>query len=213
MAQSDIDFAVSVKKEIAIAMTAPEVAYLIQSLSSGKVYFEFGCGGSTMVAATYGPSDLNITSVDSSLEWITTVRRNEKCEAKKASNLMRIDLVDIGPVEAWGFPTQKMHESKGAWYLYSQAISMAEGKYDVVLVDGRFRVACVINTFISNPEAKVMIHDFFETTHHLHYKILLAVSEVVERVDTLVQLRKKPGITQVELMKMYAAYMHEPARK
>jgi hypothetical protein len=212
MEDTEVKFASGVKDKIGIQMSAPEVAFFLRNLKDCTSYFEFGCGGSTIVAAAFGPSHMNITSVDSSEEWITSVKQDSNCKAKIATDQMKIDHIDIGPVGAWGHPTQAVQESKGAWYLYSQAISMAGGKYDMVLVDGRFRVACVLNTFLSNPSAQVLIHDFLQPEHHVHYKALLAVADVVQRVGTLVKLKKKSGITQMELMKMYAAYMHVPHR-
>jgi protein O-GlcNAc transferase len=212
MEDTEVKFASGVKDKIGIQMSAPEVAFFLRNLKDCTSYFEFGCGGSTIVAAAFGPSHMNITSVDSSEEWITSVKQDSNCKAKIAADQMKIDHIDIGPVGAWGHPTQAVQESKGAWYLYSQAISMAGGKYDMVLVDGRFRVACVLNTFLSNPSAQVLIHDFLQPEHHVHYKALLAVADVVQRVGTLVKLKKKSGITQMELMKMYAAYMHVPHR-
>ncbi len=126
--------------------------------------------------------------------------------------MLRVNYVDIGPIGAWGNPALTVQESKGAWYLYSQAISMAKDTYGVVLVDGRFRVACVLNTFLSNPSAIVMVHDFLQEEHHHNYKVLLAVAYVVSRVDTLVELRRKANASQIDIMKMYATYMHVPHR-
>jgi hypothetical protein len=92
--------------------------------------------------------------------------------------------------------------------------SRAGGKYDVVLVDGRFRVACVLDTFLVNPAADVLIHDFFETEyhHHDHYKILLSVADVAERVGTLVKLKRKSSVPRAELMLMYAVHINNHVR-
>jgi hypothetical protein len=202
----------NVISKVQILMTAPEVAFFLRFLRNGTSYFEFGVGGSTMVASGFGPENLNITGIDSSKEWIDVVKKDERCSKKVDRGLLHVDFVDIGPIGAWGFPTQTVQESKGAWYLYSQAISMTGGHYDVVLVDGRFRVACVLNTFLSNPSATVMVHDFLEEDHHLHYKVLLEVADLVNRVHTLVELRRKPSASKIDIMKMYATYIHVPNR-
>jgi protein O-GlcNAc transferase len=195
-------------------MTTSEAAFFLHCLKDCSSYFEFGCGGSTKFAAAFGPKNMKITSVDSSLEWINKVKQDERCVAKISRNELQIDHVDIGPIGAWGRPLQTVEESKGAWYLYSQAITLAGEKYDVVLVDGRFRVACVLNTFLVNPTADVLIHDFVETEyhHHDHYKILLSVADVAERVGTLVKLKRKSSVPKAELMKMYAAHINTHLR-
>jgi hypothetical protein len=212
LTDKEVADAEDIKSKVGIRMTAPEVAYFLRFIRSGTSYFEFGCGGSTIVAAGYGPENLNITATDSSQEWIGVVKQDGSCSKKEERGLLRVNYVDIGPIGAWGHPVQTAQESKGAWYLYSQAISMAGGHYDVVLVDGRFRVACVLNTFLSNPSATVMVHDFLQEEHHHNYKVLLEVADVVSRVDTLVELKRKASASQVDIMKMYATYMHVPHR-
>lgn len=212
---SDEELAASaaIVKETTIRMTSREVALFMRYLGTAQSYFEFGCGGSTMVASRHGPPMLSIVSVDSSQEWLDTVARNSYSAARIEKGLMKMQFADIGPIGVWGFPAQSAEESKGAWYLYSQAITMTGKQFDVVLVDGRFRVACLLNTMITNPTAKVLIHDFFDPGHHRAYRVLLEVTDVVDRVDTLAALKRKEGVTTEALMKMYATYIHVPERK
>lgn len=213
LSEEELAASAAIVKDTTIRMTSPEVALFTRYLKTAKSYFEFGCGGSTMVASRYGPATLSITSVDSSQEWLDTVARNTYSAAKATQGLLTMKFADIGPIGIWGYPAQSAEESKGAWYLYSQAISMADKQFDVVLVDGRFRVACLLNTFISNPAAKVLIHDFFDPGHHRAYRVLLEVAEVVDRVDTLAALKRKEGVTTETLMKLYATYIHVPDRR
>jgi len=213
LSEEDIERATETISDVKIAMTVREVALFEKYLAKATNYFEFGCGGSTILACKVGQSDLSVTSVDSSQQWIDTVKTNEYVVAKDKKGLAQMRTINIGPVGSWGYPTETVEASQGAWYLYSQAISMIDKKYDLVLVDGRFRVACLLQSFISNPTASVMIHDFFEPGHHHAYKALLNVSEVVDRVDTLVALRPKPSVRKEDLMKMYATYMHIPDRR
>ena len=198
---------------VSIRMTAKEVALFQRYLYKSSDYFEFGCGGSTIVACKTGPPALTVTSVDSNQEWVDIVLSNPNVAVKTTGKLLQMSVVDIGPVGSWGFPTQSAADSKGAWYMYSQAISMTGKSYDLVLVDGRFRVACLLNSFISNPKASVLIHDFFDPGHHHAYAALLTVSDVVDRADTLVALRPKAGVRKEDLMKMYATFIHVPERR
>lgn len=201
--------------DIKIVMTDREVTLFERYLANATNYFEFGCGGSTILACKVGRHDLSVTSVDSSQDWINTVKDNKYVAAKDKKGLVHASTVNIGPVGRWGYPKQSVDESQGAWYLYSQAISMTGKEYDLVLVDGRFRVACLLQSFISNPKASVLIHDFFDPTHNHFpvYKALLKVSDIVDRADTLVALRPKPGVRKEDLMKMYATYIHVTDRR
>jgi len=202
-------------QDIKIVMTVREVALFERYIANATSYFEFGCGGSTILACKVGRPNLYVASVDSNQEWIDNVKSNQHVAARSEKGLAHISIVNIGPVGKWGYPTQSVHESQGAWYLYSQAIAMIGKEFDLVLVDGRFRVACLLQSFISNPKASVLIHDFFDTqaNHHNVYKALLKVSDVVARADTLVVLRPKPSIRKEDLMKMYATYIHVADRR
>lgn len=213
LSEEEIKHASESISDIQIAMTVREVALFERYLAKAANYFEFGCGGSTMLACKVGQPDMSVYSVDSSQEWIDTVKKNPYADNKTKENLLHMHTVNIGPVGSWGYPTQTVAQSQGAWYLYSQAISMAGREFDLVMVDGRFRVACLLQSFISNPQASVLIHDFFEPGHHNAYKALLNVSEVVDRVDTLVALRPKANVRKEDLMKLYATYIHIPDRR
>ena len=50
----------------------------------------------------------------SSIEWINKIKANKLCSLKLARNLLHMDLVDIGSVGMWGFPTNE--EKKEAWH-------------------------------------------------------------------------------------------------
>ena len=213
VSDEEVERASETISNVKIAMTVREVALFERYLAKASNYFEFGCGGSTILACKVGHSELSVTSVDSSQQWIDTVKGDDYVVAKDKKGLAKMSTINIGPVGSWGYPTETVEASQGAWYLYSQAISMIDKKYDLVLVDGRFRVACLLQSFISNPKASVLIHDFFEPGHHHAYKALLNVSEVVDRVDTLVALRPKSTVRKEDLMKMYATYIHIPDRR
>lgn len=210
ISDSDILHAKTVQEQIQIRMTLGETAFFLKFIQEGTNYFEFGCGGSTLVAASFGPPQLNISSVDSSLEWIDNVKRNKLCSTKLEKNLLHMNLVDIGSIGMWGYPTNK--EKIEAWHLYSQSISLTNTKHDRILVDGRFRVACVLYSFLSNPNARVLFHDFFENSHHQSYKVLLQVLDVVNYVDTLVELKIKDNVDRAELLNMYNTYIKITAR-
>lgn len=199
--------------QVSIAMSQNEVALFIRYVSKAKNYFESGCGGSTMIACKVGKPDLRVTSIDSSKEWIGIVLNSTHVAEKTAKKLLTMTPIDIGPIGAWGFPKDLSAESKSSWHKYSKAISATGEKYDLVLVDGRFRIACLIEAFLSNPQANVLIHDFFEAGHHNSYKALLEVSEVADRAQTLVALRRKPDASKEDLVKLYNKFVNVPARR
>jgi hypothetical protein len=160
--------------DLKMTMGALEIQLFDQMLSKGSVYFEFGLGGSTLFASQH--SNLNhITAVDSSAEWI----RKVKAEAPIAADIQRgrisIEHVDLGPVGAWGYPK---HHDAAKERGYSKVIVGATPVPDVVLVDGRYRVACALQTTLEAvqngwPRLILMIHDYERPEYSTHMNELL----------------------------------------
>ena len=213
LSDEEMKRAAEMTSQVPIAMSQSEVALFIRYISKAANYFESGCGGSTMIACKAGKPDLRVTSIDSSKEWIGIVLNSTHVAEKSAKKLLTMTPIDIGPIGAWGFPKDSSAESKSTWHKYSKAISATGEKYDLVLVDGRFRVACLIEAYLSNPQASILVHDFFDPGHHHAYKVLLEVSEVVDRAHTLVALRRKPNASKEELVKVYDKFVNVPARR
>jgi hypothetical protein len=69
----------------------------------------------------------------------------------------------------------------------------------------------VLNTFLVNPTADVLIHEVVGTEYHHHdnNKVLLPVADVVERIGTLVKLKRKSSVSKEELM---CGVLSKPAR-
>jgi hypothetical protein len=68
---------------------------------------------------------------------------------------------------------------------YSLAFSQRDSDTDLVLVDGRFRVACALQIVLSNYTGIVLLHD----AQRPEYQPLFNFFTVLERVDNLVALR------------------------
>jgi protein O-GlcNAc transferase len=113
-------------------MSSPEQALFRKSLDSATHYFEYGCGGSTWQACTKD-NLISVTSVESDLAWIQKVV--DTCQASKLKTIH----TNIGPTKAWGFPISKPNQS---WEHYSKAFDQRHPETNLVLIDGRFRVAC-----------------------------------------------------------------------
>lgn len=87
----------------------------------------------------------------------------------------------------WGWPGKNTKYDD--WIRYTRAYNHSKYKANLILIDGRFRVACGLNVFkqIDN-NVLVYIHDF---NNRKHYHILLDYFDVVEKADRSVVLRKK----------------------
>lgn len=176
-----------------VLMSDVEKALFLKTISEkGGVYFEFGSGGSTVAASGVDSID-EIISVESDSGWLDKVRTH----LTKKNLLIS---VDIGPTKDWGTPTDRRHSHK--WSAYSSAID--GHRPDVVLVDGRFRVACICKAILSlNENGIIVVHDFWNRTH---YHVVLPFLDVVSRADTLAVFKVKSGVDKKKVLALWNEY-------
>lgn len=179
-------------------MSENEKKLFEKSLELATSYFEFGAGGSTVWAVGKG---LIAYGVESDPAWVGKLRMElgDKCKTK---------VVDIGPTGKWGRPESM--ECSSNFPKYSLAILEHNISYDLILVDGRFRVSCVITAIqhlLNNKsdlrEARIFIHDFWNRPQ---YHIVLQFLEVVEKADTAGLFRVASNISESQLSAAWDLY-------
>lgn len=113
-----------------------------------------------------------VLAVDTAQAWVSHVR-NVNQENPKLDAIW----VDVGPVGNWGRPIS--YEKRGAFEEYVEALWSREEKPDVVLVNGRFRVASFLTCLIrAEPGTKIIFDDY---TNRPIYHV---VEEFAERQET-----------------------------
>ncbi|MER8829456.1 hypothetical protein NKH73_22215 [Mesorhizobium sp. M0938] len=159
-----------------IIMTPKEVDLLSSFLSKTKHYFEFGMGGTTLLASSLVAQ--SVTSIESDKEWVEKVR-SEIGDPKIKITLRHIY---VGPTGGWGTPVDRSHEH--LFPTYSNAIVEADTeKIDFCLVDGRFRVACFMTALLwLRQDAIIAIHDY---TVRPHYHLVEEFARNVATCNTL----------------------------
>lgn len=151
-----------------------------QYVSNATCYLEYGSGASTWHAHQLGAQ--HIISVDSSEDWNKTV----KSHLKDANN---IDLLycDIGPVGNWGRPVN----DKGIRDYHTYMVSpwrVAHEKnleVDLIMIDGRFRVACFLYSLLCAKAGTVILFDDYG--HRFRYHI---VEKFCRKVDSYGRMAK-----------------------
>ena len=118
-------------------------------LQDCKLYFEYGVGLSTSWA--FENSNAKIIAVDTDKEWISHVDN-------RVDNLrVKLVWVNLGDLTKWGRPNSYKYRNNfidyvsGVWNFKSQA--------DVILIDGRFRVACFLYSLIHSKKDSIIIFD------------------------------------------------------
>ncbi|HXG80991.1 MAG TPA: hypothetical protein VNJ05_04245 [Sphingomicrobium sp.] len=134
-------------------------------VSRSSVYLEYGSGGSTVEAAK---SVDHLISVESDPRYLAAVERRVASAAGATATFHPLH-ADIGITTAWGRPLveRKSAARLGRWRRYSEAPWPLFERLglvpDFIFVDGRFRVACVFESFLRLPadaECRFMLDDY-----------------------------------------------------
>ena len=174
-------------------------------LTKCKKYLEFGMGGSTLLA--YMTSNIEkIISVESDLKWIN-ITRNFKNLKKEEGKRIILEYIDIGNISYWGRPLS--NEKKNNFINYSKQVFIKyKNDYDLVFIDGKFRVACTLQTILNcKADTKIIIHDF---NYLYYYHILYKYLDVIYSIDTLVIFSIKEDIDIEEIKLEYEKYKNDP---
>ncbi len=138
-------------------MSETELGLFLSFLRCADNYFEFGAGGSTCLAS--GLAKTSVTSVDSSQKWLDDVA--EYCATTNQPVKPELICVDVGPTGLWGYPVGESERGKWPTYHGSCWENSRALAADLYLVDGRFRVACFMQTVLRcRSDSLVLVHDF-----------------------------------------------------
>lgn len=172
--------------------------------SSKGNYAEFGTGGSTLLAVR--STFENIVSVESDPAWARRVRSDPDVAAAISAGRASILHADIGPVADWGNPADRSAIERWPTYVARMWEEWdRRGAFpDLVLVDGRFRVACCISVALAHAargggdSPVVLLHDFSE--ERPAYKRVFDFFELVEQVESLCILTPRTDVTAAAML-------------
>jgi len=171
-----------------VFMSPPEENMLIDYISRSSGYLEFGSGGSTLAAVRgcKGP----LACVEADPDWARQLLTNAEIDAAHAAGRLTLSVPPIGAVGAWSKPVGGPHIS---WISYWADIwSKIEFSPDLVLIDGRFRAACILASLLAcKGTTIILVHDFgTQDTRRDGYNIILPFVDIVQQIDTLVAVRR-----------------------
>ncbi len=136
-----------------------EAAELLSQYRQADVILEYGSGGSTVMAAEL--PNKRIFTVESDLVW--TDRLQAWFMGNPPASMPVLHHVDIGPCGEWSHPIDDT--TFRLWPSYPQGIWDRDGFTgpDVVLVDGRFRLACLLTAALRTRKAvTVLVDDYID---------------------------------------------------
>ncbi|EAR51654.1 hypothetical protein OG2516_03680 [Oceanicola granulosus HTCC2516] len=158
------------------ALTLPEAeaAWLREAYEAAGVILEYGSGGSTVMAAEMDGK--TVTSVENDPAWADMMEA--WFAANPPASLPRIARVDVGEVKEWGKPANNARHFAYPGYALGVWGGKAFVQPDLVLIDGRFRVGCLLAcVFRSRRPVQVMFDDYVDRPE---YHVVEDYAEKVE---------------------------------
>lgn len=153
------------------------------AIAAARCYLEYGSGGSTVTAVRTGVPDL--ITVESDRLWLDAVR--ERVADRLVAGRHHLLHIDIGPTALHGYPASESawrrfgHYPLGPWKLV-RARGLSP---DFVLIDGRFRVACLLATVIhAAPGTRIFFDDY---AHRPSYHRVTAFLEPRRRIARMAE--------------------------
>lgn len=153
------------------ALTAPELtlppdeaAAATAAYEGARVILEYGAGGSTVLAA--GMAGKTVFSVESDKAWV--VRLRDWFAANPPASPVTIHHAYIGKTRDWGFPRSLKQHARWAGYpvgIWDEPGFVAP---DAVLIDGRFRMACLLTVMLRTPHPVTVLWDDYAERPHYH---------------------------------------------
>lgn len=173
-------------------LSANDMKMFNRYLDKSTVYFEYGSGGSTY-QANLRQNIQKIYSVESDKTWINKL----KLSIKDDSKIIYIYSEMGTKPRTWGYPSKSCDQSNLINYSeHIHNMSVEErSKIDLVMIDGRFRVACCLKCFdVINDGCYVIFDDFLPRKK---YHIILNYYDIVEKTKDkrMVVLRKKKNVS------------------
>lgn len=145
---------------VATRPSMPEevIAHFQSRLEAATTYLEYGSGGSTRMAVRL--SVPRVYSVESSAVFGKAVRRSVSWDRK--NTIFKMIVPPFGETGAWGYPRPESYKSWSTYVNRVWDVAEAEGASpDLVLIDGRFRVACFLMTWLRAKPGTIVLFDDF----------------------------------------------------
>jgi hypothetical protein len=176
-----------------------ELDWFDELLTDTGFLLEYGSGGSTLRAVKAGVS--RVMTVDTDAEWLTLVA--EQC----AGFPTHLELIhcDLGRVGEWGVPKDKRPRADFRTYAIQPWMTIpSDTRPDLVLVDGRFRVACLLASLtFSKPGTPILVDDY---TNRPEYHVVEKYAKPHSSRGEMVLFYSSPPVFSPEFLSDYVQY-------
>ena len=187
----------------AFEMFFPEevLGYVTRHYASAPSILEYGSGGSTVLAAELGA---RVISVESDKAWADRLT----VHLAGSSTLALVHHVDIGPTGNWGRPLRTEAAARYHRYALSVWDRPDLGEPDLVLIDGRFRAACLAAVMMRAKRPTTVLFDDYAPRGYYHAVEKLARKE--ETIGRMARFTVTPGPIPPEMLTEVIGWFTDP---
>ena len=163
-----------------------EADWVREQYAKAKVILEYGSGGSTAYGAELAGK--TIFSVEHARPWLRQMNAYFEANPPKATVHMHDGF--IGKTKKWGHPTD--HDKLNRWPYYTLGVWDREDfiQPDLVLIDGRFRVGCLLATLYRTQKPVTVLFDDY--IGRKRYTVAEEYAPIVETRGRMVRFDLKP---------------------
>ena len=178
-----------------------ESDFLCRCYEAAETILEYGSGGSTVLAAELGRT---VFSVESDRTWA------ERMVAHVAgiSDRATIHYANIGRTGEWGAPVKAREHRKFPGYALSVWDRPDFVEPDLVLIDGRFRAACLVAVLLRSTKSVTVLFDDYLRRRYYHGVEHLARKE--EMVGRMARFTVTPGAIPAEMVTQAIGWFTDP---
>lgn len=167
------------------ALDQEALAAFTAALEKTAVYLEYGSGGSTLTASRVVHK---LVSVESDPVFGRAVVNAIPADARAEVAVLR---PDIGLTHAWGFPVfgRPTPSRIEKWKTYPKAPwpVLRETVPDTILIDGRFRVACALESLLHvGRDTRMLVDDYLGR----NYRNIESFADLVAMHGRMAEFRK-----------------------
>lgn len=191
-------------------MSLHEIDCLSNYLGKSNYYLEFGSGYSTILASKL--PGISIISLESDQEYLNFLQQELVHKGISLSNIEFLHL-DIGPTKEWGYPSSPSSTTVFPNYTLDamSKLKLVDFTPDLILIDGRFRVASFLWCLLMFPKAIILFDDYLERDHYHAVEEVLRPKKKVGRIAIFKvpnRISRKKTLKALELVLQYS---YEPS--
>lgn len=169
--------------------------WFLERLKNSKKYLEYGTGGSTYAAAKLG---VPFVAVESDPDFLRSVRAKIRRDGLARDTGQTLHYANIGVTEYVGYPFRHWRASErrlAQFRRYSDPppACFSDGRLpDLVLVDGRFRVACALKALRMLQDQRDWAIVFDDYVNRPHYHVVAEFAQIERYVGGRVAVFNAP---------------------